>query len=1367
MKYTAETTLRKIHSGKDGQSEYIHIMYAYSDNPPTPSDMSPYPYDCTYMGVCISTSSVAPNTPSSYQWSKIQGDPGEKGATGLPGKDGTDGISSYIHIKFSDDGGTSFTSNEGETPGAWIGIYTDADPVDSTIIEKYTWTKIVGEKGTDSTSIILTNETHTFQGGDNEVLPASTSSDVIAHTGTMQVPVSIGTPTLPSGMTFTIHDNNTVNAGFTVSIDETLQQRSGSISIPITISGMEFTKDFSWTVAMRGEKGDEAAICTVSGDQVFKYLSDATAPTEESLILSAEYRNATHKEWQYKNGSGTWTAFSPAETGLTLSVSPTDSCWNNGNTAVVRAIDTTETVYDSMTLVKVRDGNTGEAAITGLLSNDSHRIPTDGDGNNGDYTGASTTMSVFQGTTDISDTFTYTAVASNGVTGSLSGGTYTVTSMTTDTGYVDITAKRTGYPDVTKRFNLSLGKSATAYWLVTNATVIFKDDAGIDPTTITMTGKCKSGDSSIMDYAARFEVYHDDDLVYSSTVDESSYTYTIPTDTTSIRVVMKEAGGTGVVLDEQNIPVVTDGRPGYDGYTVFLTNQNESFPCDADGNIPSDIATSTTVIAYKGVEEITAIIGTLPTVPGLQLSTVSDSSGNSMIMIVAKAGTALAQNGSLEIPLTVDGKPFTAVFSWTKLMDATGLKEEVETIKETSFMVGKDKQEITAFIQNTTIAKTEEGDDVSISDLYTEWKADINGITQTVSSIETDFDNQITSMQTQITQTSNKLSLIATSEEGSSSIVLTPDFISLVSEGINFDGVLSFYNSVATGTNKTEINGDKITTGIIKSANYSAPTETSSPYSVAGTALDLSNGFFYSPYFTIDGDGAHFNGDGTFEGIIHATGGSFDGDITANGTVTGGTFVGGVMRSANYSYSSGNFSTNGMEINLSEGTIRTKNTFLSSDGVLYTNGIQATNGTFTGTVNATNGSFSGSITSTSGTIGGFTIGANALYNGTSSMSSGSNGVYLGTDGINVGGGWFKVTSSGNVTCQSIDINGGTIDIGSNFHVSSDGSVSANNGSFTGDVDAHSLKVQDKIIIYGENEDTQLTFGDYTYTESVEGLDGSYRASYKTRVGIINDDHILDSYLSFGVETTSGGSSASHHSYIEYNATEHNFNSTINGDAINGTNIRASSGLWLATGGNSITGYTYTNIEDLFASSSHTHSEYARPTTLYYGSSQRVTANNASLTPYLDDTVYLGTSDYRWSAVNARNGAIQTSDFNEKTNINYIDDRYEKAYMEFEPILYMWKNFTEYDNHDRIHTGFIAQQIEEVCQKYNLSAESFAAICKDNLEEPTEDGRTVRYGLNYSQFVALNTHMIQKLYKTIDAMQEKIDSLENKLSQYAS
>lgn len=86
-------------------------------------------------------------SPSDNDWlnvGTIQGPKGEQGIQGLPGKNGE---TTYLHIKYSNDGGLSFTSNNGETPGDYIGQYTDFTEADSTDTSKYTWKKIKGEQG--------------------------------------------------------------------------------------------------------------------------------------------------------------------------------------------------------------------------------------------------------------------------------------------------------------------------------------------------------------------------------------------------------------------------------------------------------------------------------------------------------------------------------------------------------------------------------------------------------------------------------------------------------------------------------------------------------------------------------------------------------------------------------------------------------------------------------------------------------------------------------------------------------------------------------------------------------------------------------------------------------------------------------------------------------------------------------------------------------------------------------------------------------------------------------------------------------------------------------------------------------------------
>ena len=105
----------------------------------------------------------------------------------------------------------------------------------------------------------------------------------------------------------------------------------------------------------------------------------------------------------------------------------------------------------------------------------------------------------------------------------------------------------------------------------------------------------------------------------------------------------------------------SNGSNGADAYTVILSNENHTFPCESNGNIPTAINATTSIIAYKGATSVTPTIGTLPTVNGLTLS----KSGTT-VTIQANTGTALASSGSLTIPVTVDGKNFNKVFSWSK-----------------------------------------------------------------------------------------------------------------------------------------------------------------------------------------------------------------------------------------------------------------------------------------------------------------------------------------------------------------------------------------------------------------------------------------------------------------------------------------------------------------------------------------------------------------------------------------------------------------------------------------------------------------------------------------------------------------------------
>lgn len=130
--------------GTNGKTSYFHIKYSPVENP-TSSQMSEVPN--TYIGTYVDYTEPDSTDPSKYTWYRFKGLQGEQGTQGIPGTNGADGKTSYLHIKYSNDGGKTFTSNSGETVGDYIGQCTDFNRADPTTVGAYTWSKIKGEIG--------------------------------------------------------------------------------------------------------------------------------------------------------------------------------------------------------------------------------------------------------------------------------------------------------------------------------------------------------------------------------------------------------------------------------------------------------------------------------------------------------------------------------------------------------------------------------------------------------------------------------------------------------------------------------------------------------------------------------------------------------------------------------------------------------------------------------------------------------------------------------------------------------------------------------------------------------------------------------------------------------------------------------------------------------------------------------------------------------------------------------------------------------------------------------------------------------------------------------------------------------------------
>lgn len=131
--------------GASGATTYFHIKYSSVKKPTTASQMTETP--STYIGTYVDFTEADSNDPSKYTWARFQGLQGEKGTQGIPGTNGADGKTTYLHIKYSNDGGKTFTGNSGETVGDYIGTCTDYNVNDPTTVASYTWAKIKGEQG--------------------------------------------------------------------------------------------------------------------------------------------------------------------------------------------------------------------------------------------------------------------------------------------------------------------------------------------------------------------------------------------------------------------------------------------------------------------------------------------------------------------------------------------------------------------------------------------------------------------------------------------------------------------------------------------------------------------------------------------------------------------------------------------------------------------------------------------------------------------------------------------------------------------------------------------------------------------------------------------------------------------------------------------------------------------------------------------------------------------------------------------------------------------------------------------------------------------------------------------------------------------
>lgn len=129
--------------------------------------------------------------------------------------------------------------------------------------------------------------------------------------------------------------------------------------------------------------------------------------------------------------------------------------------------------------------------------------------------------------------------------------------------------------------------------------------------------------------------------------------------------------------------------------------------------------------------------------------------------------------------------------------------------------------------------------------------------------------------------------------------------------------------------------------------------------------------------------------------------------------------------------------------------------------------------------------------------------------------------------------------------------------------------------------------------------------------------------------------------------------------------------------------------------------------------------------------------------------------------------ISTSDENLKENFTTLD-QYEDFYMNLNPIGFNY--IGDYDG-KKTHFGFGAHKTEDILESEGYDADKFAVVTHRPLVQEDIEKRfgkdvevdiKTEYGVSYTEFIALNTHMIQKTRRELEqAKQEKAD-LETRL-----
>lgn len=425
---------------------------------------------------------------------------------------------------------------------------------------------------------------------------------------------------------------------------------------------------------------------TIEGESVILYDSKGTltSPASGQITLTATTTNVNISTWQYKKSDGTFAAYPTTSdnatvTGASLIVKPNHSVFFN-DVAVIRIITNDPDVTDTFSITKLYDG---AYSIIGVLSNEQVSLPSSASGTVSSYTGAETTIYIYEGNTDVSASWTVTAAPSSGVTGTLSGKTYTVTGLTTDAGYVNLTATRAGYSNIVKRFTLTRQKqgiTARIYAVDSSVLVLNRNVSKVySPSSITFNSYYRDGNStSKVNYPGWLIISESTDGTtftnkYTSTAAESSKSYTPSANNLkAIKCILYADKEHKTALDTQTVMITDDGKTGQAGTSVIIGNEAFLVACNSSGNALSATSIAIPFSGFIGSTRAacTCTPGALPSgvTVGSNTAATASAAGSLSLSIASGAtfGNSSTLSGQFDLSFTCNGITIVKKISWAK-----------------------------------------------------------------------------------------------------------------------------------------------------------------------------------------------------------------------------------------------------------------------------------------------------------------------------------------------------------------------------------------------------------------------------------------------------------------------------------------------------------------------------------------------------------------------------------------------------------------------------------------------------------------------------------------------------------------------------